>query len=79
MTTSSQHTFFSTEYELASFLNIENLSEEKRRSPIFRLICLYIDLLDNNIKSLHKMTWVEARDRDIGSLPQTMYLPQLKH
>lgn len=79
MITSSQHSFFSSEFELTSFLNIDNLSEEKRRSPIFRLICLYIDLLDNDIISLHKMTWLEARDRDTTiNLPESLYLPQLK-
>lgn len=81
MTKRLQHTFFSEEYELASFANINNLCEEKRKSPIFRLIYLYIDLLDNEIISLHKMTWVEARDRDLkkenSNLLNPLLLPQL--
>lgn len=83
MMTRSQHTWLSSEYELYSFLNIDHLSEKKKMSSIFRLVCLYIDLLNDDVISIHKMTWLEARDRDIKrnleDLPKPLDLPHLKY
>ena len=58
--------YFTNEYELTSHVNLDNLCEEKKNSPIFRLIYLYTDLLDGKVISLHPTSWFEAKERSLN-------------